>query len=85
MFQFVEKYGNVRVQGHTGLMAAVAPWVDGSSWKLRLAAAGRSAPILVYVRDKDSGRITLDAEGQPCISYWPSKADADSMLKVRLT
>ena len=37
---------------------------------------------LVYVRDKDSGTVYLGSDNLPRISYWPSKHDRASMMKV---
>ena len=37
---------------------------------------------LVYVRDKDSGTVYLGSDDMPRISYWPSKHDRASMMKV---
>ncbi|KAK9785976.1 hypothetical protein WJX73_007918 [Symbiochloris irregularis] len=68
--------------GHPGLVAAVTPWIDGSSWKFRLAAKFTStAPLLVYVRDKDCGRVKIDGNGMPQLHYWPSRHDRQSMLE----
>lgn len=36
----------------------------------------------VYVRDQDSGYVTLDANGGPSVNYWPSPRDRESILSV---
>lgn len=39
--------------------------------------------MLVYNRDRDSGRVTIDKDGAPEIHYWPSAFDLNNMMNVR--
>jgi hypothetical protein len=69
-------------QGHPGLMAASSPWLGGSDYKRVCTWMPYVSTVLVLVRDKGSGRVTLGADGLPRLHYWPDAHDRASMIKV---
>eukprot|EP00884_Botryococcus_braunii_P016652 jgi/Botrbrau1/3670/Bobra.0008s0004.2 len=66
---------------HAGGWAGTLPWSSGKEYKTNLLKMADTSPVLVIVRDRDSGHITIDKEGLPVIHYWPSAFDRESLLK----
>lgn len=56
---------------HPGVMASAYPWWDAPTHRARMADAGHAAPFLAIVRDRDGGRVTIDAHGEPVMRYFP--------------
>jgi long-chain-alcohol oxidase len=57
------------------IAAAVLPWRDPSQYRSLLANLAHTSAIGVLVRDRDGGRVTIDAEGHPVASYSLSAFD----------
>nr|MBA3826442.1 GMC family oxidoreductase [Ktedonobacterales bacterium] len=55
--------------GHPGLMGLALPWESGQQHKTDMARLGYAAPLIVLVRDRNSGRVTLDKHGEPIVDY----------------
>ncbi len=64
------------------MTAASFPWPSGEQYRLKTLDFPYTAGALVYVRDQDSGRVYLGADGLPRVQYWPSARDSASMVKV---
>ena len=58
------------------------PLTAGEQYKRDVARMGDMAVALALTRDSGSGRVTIDELGRPRCSYWPSRRDRDSMVKV---
>jgi choline dehydrogenase-like flavoprotein len=54
---------------HPGLIGMTVPWENGRSYKALMLDAAHVAPMIVLVRDRNSGRITLDRHGEPIVDY----------------
>lgn len=49
--------------------AATLPWRSGRDHKLLMGRAARAAPALALLRDRGSGRVTIDDEGEAVVTY----------------
>lgn len=61
---------------HPGIAATIIPWENAHQHKSILARLEQLAAIIVLTRDRDGGRVTVDAKGRPAIHYWLSAHDA---------
>jgi hypothetical protein len=68
------------LQGHPGMVAAAAPWLDGPTCKRFFPYLSDVAFLLVFVRDQGSGRVSVRQAGRPIIDYWPGKVDQQAIL-----
>jgi choline dehydrogenase-like flavoprotein len=55
--------------GHPGLMAQSLPWASGRQHKEDMQQLSHAAALIVLVRDKNGGRVTLDKHGEPVVDY----------------
>ncbi|GAB3830043.1 FAD-dependent oxidoreductase [Hymenobacter jeollabukensis] len=65
---------------HLGLMAMTLPWTSGTAHKRLMLQAAHLGSFIVLTRDRDGGRVRVDGQGQPLISYRLSRFDRHSML-----
>jgi choline dehydrogenase-like flavoprotein len=65
-----------------GLLAASTPWVSSAEHRRRMSQAGHTAPFIAIVRDRDSGRVTLDRTGQPEVHYWPTREAREHLVRA---
>lgn len=65
---------------HLGLMAMTLPWTAGAAHKRLMLQAAHLGSFIVLTRDRDGGRVRVDRQGQPLISYRLSDFDRASML-----
>jgi choline dehydrogenase-like flavoprotein len=55
--------------GHPGLFGYSTPWESGRQHKEFMARAAHASALIVLVRDKHGGRVTLDKYGEPVVDY----------------
>jgi choline dehydrogenase-like flavoprotein len=60
----------------TGLSSATLPWRSGRDHKLLMGKLTNASTFIGLVRDRGAGRITLDDDGEPLVSY-PLDDDVD--------
>ena len=65
---------------HPGLMSMVLPWHSGAQHQALMRDADHLGSFIVLTRDRDGGRVSIDAHGDPLIDYALSDFDKDSML-----
>jgi choline dehydrogenase-like flavoprotein len=65
---------------HLGLMAMTLPWLSGAAHKRLMQQAANFGSFIVLTRDRDGGRVRIDKQGQPLISYRLSPFDRGSLL-----
>eukprot|EP00803_Ostreobium_quekettii_P010515 evm.model.scf_1182.2 EVM.evm.TU.scf_1182.2 scf_1182:13808-20825(+) len=66
---------------HPGVYCSSTPWFSAKEFK-KLALRYSDAVIgLVLCRDMDSGQVTINSCGEPCLDYWPSERDRDNIVK----
>lgn len=69
---------------HTlGLLAAMLQWEDAIEYKKMLLEFPYASHGLVFCRDQDGGRVSIDGQGRPVLHYWPSARDQGNMMEVR--
>ena len=65
---------------HPGLAALGIPWKDAQSHQELMTQVGHMAFFFALVRDRDGGRVEVDDQGNPHLSYFPSKHDAATIV-----
>jgi long-chain-alcohol oxidase len=59
-----------------GLIASSAPWRGGAQFRSLMAELEHTLPLVVFLRDRGSGEVRVDREGQPVVHYRLSRYDA---------
>ena len=54
---------------HPGLMAQALPWESGRQHKEDMLRGAYAATMIVLVRDRNDGRVTIDRHGEPVVDY----------------
>jgi len=65
---------------HPGLLSTVLPWLSGRQHHELLRDADHLGSFIVLTRDRDGGRVRVDAQGAPRIVYALSDFDRANML-----
>lgn len=65
---------------HPGLIALATPWLGARSHRAEMQTSARKALLIVLVRDRSSGVVTVDRAGRPVIDYQTGKGE-DAMLR----
>ncbi len=66
---------------HPGIAALSLPWQSGAAHKQLMSQLNHMANIIIITRDQHSGRVRLDAQGQPTLHYHLHPDDARHMMK----
>lgn len=67
---------------HPGLFALSIPWVSGRGHKDFMARYyARSSASIVLLRERSSGRVSIDRDGFPRVTYDMESADRDTMVR----
>jgi choline dehydrogenase-like flavoprotein len=67
--------------GHPGILALGTPWQNGLEHKRQMARIRHAASYITLTRDTGEGRITLDKQGEPVITYWPNATDRQRLVR----
>lgn len=54
---------------HPGLLALAQPWIDARDHRLHMQQLPNVAAFIVLARDRQSGRVRVDAEGRAVVHY----------------
>ncbi|MGH9421568.1 MAG: GMC family oxidoreductase N-terminal domain-containing protein, partial [Thermoanaerobaculia bacterium] len=54
---------------HPGLLALAIPWTSAREHREQMQTSSNKALLIVLVRDRSSGTVTIDAAGRPRIDY----------------
>jgi long-chain-alcohol oxidase len=65
---------------HPGLAASVLPWAGGADFKESMLNIRRLSSFIVLTRDRGSGEVRLDKEGNPRLYYPLAESDAENMM-----
>lgn len=65
---------------HPGGQGATLPWHSARHYRDTMARSARQALFFLFVRDRTSGKVTLDRAGRPRIHYRVAQPDARHML-----
>jgi len=60
---------------HPGLLALAVPWVGGRAHRDQMARAAQKAMLIVLVRDRSTGTVTVDRAGRPVVEYRPGDSE----------
>jgi choline dehydrogenase-like flavoprotein len=67
---------------HPGLFALSIPWVSGKGHKEFMERYyARSSATIVLLRERSSGRVAIDRDGNPVVSYDLEPADRDTLVR----
>src|SRR5690606_18281714 len=66
---------------HAGLLGLALRWRSGAQHKSVMEQAAHIGSFIVLTRDRDSGRVTVDKQGQPVIHYSLRAYDGDHLLR----
>ncbi len=67
---------------HPGLFALSIPWASGRGHKDFMASYyARSSASIVLLRERSSGRVTIDKDGFARVTYELERADRDTLVK----
>jgi choline dehydrogenase-like flavoprotein len=66
---------------HPGTLALSMPWTSGSQHKDLMRRYRRTVPLGILLRDHESGRVTIDKQGQSVIDYRLAPYDRAHMRK----
>ena len=56
---------------HPGLLAMATPWTTAEDHERSMQLSAHRAVVIVLVRDRSTGRVTVGREGRPRINYVP--------------
>jgi choline dehydrogenase-like flavoprotein len=65
---------------HPGLLAMATPWANAEDHERSMQLSAHRAVVIVLVRDRSVGRVTVSHEGRPVIHYVP-RAQEKMMLR----
>ncbi len=67
---------------HPGLFALAIPWVSGRQHKNFMRDYyARSSASIVLLRERSAGKVSVDREGFPSVSYDLGRADRDTLVR----
>jgi choline dehydrogenase-like flavoprotein len=66
---------------HPGFASVVVPFKNSIQFKTDMLALSRMAHFVALVRDKNGGKIEVNAQGRPIINYKVHKADLKTIQK----
>jgi len=69
---------------HPGIAALSMPWRSGKGHKRLMGRLNHMANIIVITRDYHSGRVTVDANGEPVLHYHLHPYDARHLMRGTL-
>src|SRR5688500_612403 len=69
---------------HPGLLAAALPWTGGRAHRDQMASAARKALLIILVRDRTTGVVSVNRNGRPVVDYRPGTGERQ-MLREGMT
>jgi choline dehydrogenase-like flavoprotein len=65
---------------HPGLIALATPWLGARAHREEMQSTAEKALLIVLVRDRSTGTVTVDKNGNPVIDYRPGEGE-QAMLR----
>ena len=62
---------------HPGLLATASPWINAAEHHEMMRLVAHRALLIVLVRDRTPGRVSIDADGRPRIHYRPRRLERE--------
>jgi choline dehydrogenase-like flavoprotein len=69
------------VPAHPGLIALGLPWLGGRAHKEQMLRISRSAASIILLREKGSGRVTIEKKGAPICEYNLDELDKKNLIE----
>ncbi len=66
---------------HPSLFALAVPWESGTQHGEAMAGLSRTTLVAILLRDRDGGRVRVDDDGHPVVSYQLSRYDAGHLRR----
>ncbi len=67
---------------HPGMLGMVTPWRSSAQHKSEMARNPHAATYIALMRDTGEGRVTLDRQGDPILSYFPNATDRRALTQA---
>lgn len=67
---------------HPGMLGMVTPWRSGVQHKQDMARSAHAATFIALMRDTGEGRVTLDRQGDPVLTYFPTAYDRRALTQA---
>ncbi len=67
---------------HPGMLGMVTPWRSGAQHKQDMGRSQHAATFIALMRDTGEGRVTLDKQGDPTLTYFPNGADRRALTQA---
>ncbi|HEY8324317.1 MAG TPA: GMC family oxidoreductase [Ktedonobacterales bacterium] len=67
---------------HPGMLGMVTPWRSGAQHKQDMARSPYAATFIALMRDTGEGRVTLDRQGDPVLTYFPNATDSSALTRA---
>ncbi len=66
---------------HPSLFALAVPWESAAQHGEAMANLSRTTLVAILLRDRDAGRVAVDGDGKPVVSYRLSRYDAGHLRR----
>lgn len=62
---------------HPGILAMATPWIDPDNHRHSMQMSAHRAVLIVLVRDKSAGHVSIGKDGRPKVHYLPGKRERE--------
>jgi len=69
---------------HPALLALALPWTDARAHRRRMRDVANCSAAIMIVRDRSTGRVTVDREGRSVVDYQPGTAEIALLRRALL-
>lgn len=66
---------------HPGLLALAQPWTSARDHRERMQDIANASAFIVLARDRNSGRVRVDREGRPIVSYTVGRMERELLQR----
>jgi glycine/D-amino acid oxidase-like deaminating enzyme len=66
---------------HPGLLAMSTPWCGARDHRREMQASARKCSLIVLVRDRSTGRVSVDRGGAPVVDYRPGRQEREQLRR----
>lgn len=69
---------------HPALLALALPWTDARAHRRRMRDVANCSAAIMIVRDRSTGRVTIDGDGRAVVDYQPDAAEIALLRRAML-
>jgi choline dehydrogenase-like flavoprotein len=69
---------------HPALLALALPWTNARTHRQQMSSAAHCSAAIMIVRDRSTGRVTVDREGRAVVDYQPGAAEIALLRRALL-